>query len=223
MENLKGTDQCPCGSGLTYLECCADQIGGKWHKNDDGEIVKQIKLPPDLADALKKSLHDREQKLGRKLRGDDPLFDITPEQFTNTFLESYFLASEKNKFNFNPTVLYVFIKDGMLLFESNIPKLSTGDRIQILEVIKEYALSDDRPSLLIPFKDTLTPDNYKKLSEMFEQDDEDGKEIYHDYMDLLINDTVIAAIDKQHAERIGRNDPCLCGSGKKFKKCCGKK
>ncbi len=46
MENLKGTDQCPCGSGLTYLECCADQIGGKWHKNDDGEIVKQIKLPP---------------------------------------------------------------------------------------------------------------------------------------------------------------------------------
>lgn len=21
---------------------------------------------------------------------------------------------------------------------------------------------------------------------------------------------------------IGRNDPCLCGSGKKFKKCCGK-
>ncbi len=21
--------------------------------------------------------------------------------------------------------------------------------------------------------------------------------------------------------RVGRNDPCLCGSGKKFKKCCG--
>ena len=24
------------------------------------------------------------------------------------------------------------------------------------------------------------------------------------------------------AEKIGRNDPCLCGSGKKYKKCCGK-
>ena len=23
-------------------------------------------------------------------------------------------------------------------------------------------------------------------------------------------------------EKVGRNDPCLCGSGKKFKKCCGK-
>lgn len=24
-----------------------------------------------------------------------------------------------------------------------------------------------------------------------------------------------------HVERIGRNDPCTCGSGKKYKKCCG--
>ncbi|MEA3436938.1 MAG: SEC-C metal-binding domain-containing protein [Thermodesulfobacteriota bacterium] len=23
------------------------------------------------------------------------------------------------------------------------------------------------------------------------------------------------------SEKIGRNDPCPCGSGKKFKKCCG--
>ena len=25
-----------------------------------------------------------------------------------------------------------------------------------------------------------------------------------------------------HVEKVGRNDPCPCGSGKKFKKCCGK-
>ena len=24
-------------------------------------------------------------------------------------------------------------------------------------------------------------------------------------------------------EKVGRNDPCPCGSGKKYKKCCGKK
>lgn len=23
--------------------------------------------------------------------------------------------------------------------------------------------------------------------------------------------------------KIGRNEPCICGSGKKYKKCCGKK
>ncbi|WP_136246938.1 SEC-C metal-binding domain-containing protein [Halomonas borealis] len=22
--------------------------------------------------------------------------------------------------------------------------------------------------------------------------------------------------------KVGRNDPCICGNGKKFKKCCGK-
>jgi preprotein translocase subunit SecA len=26
----------------------------------------------------------------------------------------------------------------------------------------------------------------------------------------------------QHLEKVGRNDPCPCGSGKKFKKCHGK-
>jgi len=27
---------------------------------------------------------------------------------------------------------------------------------------------------------------------------------------------------KRSAPKVGRNDPCSCGSGKKFKKCCGK-
>ncbi|WP_295159300.1 SEC-C metal-binding domain-containing protein, partial [Selenomonas sp. AE3005] len=26
----------------------------------------------------------------------------------------------------------------------------------------------------------------------------------------------------QAAEKIGRNDPCPCGSGKKYKNCCGR-
>ena len=27
---------------------------------------------------------------------------------------------------------------------------------------------------------------------------------------------------RRAAPKVGRNDPCPCGSGKKFKKCCGK-
>jgi SWIM/SEC-C metal-binding protein len=27
---------------------------------------------------------------------------------------------------------------------------------------------------------------------------------------------------KQTEKKVGRNDPCPCGSGKKYKKCCGK-
>jgi uncharacterized protein YecA (UPF0149 family) len=29
-------------------------------------------------------------------------------------------------------------------------------------------------------------------------------------------------IDLRTGRKIGRNDPCPCGSGKKFKKCCGR-
>jgi preprotein translocase subunit SecA len=30
------------------------------------------------------------------------------------------------------------------------------------------------------------------------------------------------APSKREAAKVGRNDPCPCGSGKKYKKCCGK-
>ena len=29
-------------------------------------------------------------------------------------------------------------------------------------------------------------------------------------------------IEKKSTEKVGRNDPCPCGSGKKYKKCCGR-
>ncbi|SMC33979.1 SEC-C motif-containing protein [Oscillospiraceae bacterium] len=42
--------------------------------------------------------------------------------------------------------------------------------------------------------------------------DEKASEIAREYRDANI----------AHSEKIGRNDPCPCGSGKKYKKCCGK-
>ena len=28
-------------------------------------------------------------------------------------------------------------------------------------------------------------------------------------------------VEQLHSDKVGRNDPCPCGSGKKYKKCCG--
>lgn len=42
--------------------------------------------------------------------------------------------------------------------------------------------------------------------------EERREEIAKEYKDSL----------QAHVEHIGRNDPCPCGSGKKYKKCCGK-
>lgn len=35
--------------------------------------------------------------------------------------------------------------------------------------------------------------------------------------------TVIGVKQKKEKEKIGRNDPCFCGSGEKYKKCCMEK
>jgi preprotein translocase subunit SecA len=34
-------------------------------------------------------------------------------------------------------------------------------------------------------------------------------------------ETTSQAPTKREVKKIGRNDPCTCGSGKKYKKCCG--
>ena len=39
----------------------------------------------------------------------------------------------------------------------------------------------------------------------------------HQKSETLRKDTVV----KQTEEKVGRNDPCPCGSGKKYKSCCG--
>ncbi|MBN2579118.1 MAG: SEC-C domain-containing protein [Pirellulales bacterium] len=36
-----------------------------------------------------------------------------------------------------------------------------------------------------------------------------------------LRDKFKASPRKHHMRRVGRNDPCPCGSGKKFKRCCG--
>jgi len=42
----------------------------------------------------------------------------------------------------------------------------------------------------------------------------DGKWFYHD--GVFVDSTI-----KREEAKVGRNDPCPCGSGKKYKKCCG--
>jgi preprotein translocase subunit SecA len=36
------------------------------------------------------------------------------------------------------------------------------------------------------------------------------------------SDGTAAPTAKKKSEKVGRNDPCPCGSGKKYKKCCGR-
>ena len=59
---------------------------------------------------------------------------------------------------------------------------------------------------------------------MSERGDELPKEILKDN-ELCCNDTSCCPPKTpitRETPKIGRNDPCICGNGRKFKKCCGK-
>lgn len=72
---------------------------------------------------------------------------------------------------------------------------------------------------------------YDMFNQMIEEIQEDTiRFIYHvavverpkERQDLVENRYEEKQKDPVHVEKIGRNDPCPCGSGKKYKKCCGK-
>lgn len=63
------------------------------------------------------------------------------------------------------------------------------------------------------------PDLEEYLKNLFE---EFGYLFFYSYEDYFVHHTIVEP-DKPFIikkEKLGRNDPCLCGSGKKYKKCC---
>jgi preprotein translocase subunit SecA len=54
-----------------------------------------------------------------------------------------------------------------------------------------------------------------------EEIDEIREKTHHDYI-LNRGDEATQATVKRERQMIGRNAPCPCGSGKKYKKCCGR-
>lgn len=74
----------------------------------------------------------------------------------------------------------------------------------------------DNPPVLIdeiPEKDEDIPDGRKKMDELFAP--YGGREKVRELFMQHISESV-------PKRKIGRNEPCPCGSGKKYKKCCGR-
>lgn len=49
----------------------------------------------------------------------------------------------------------------------------------------------------------------------------DDVNINCDYIDSMLEDRSTNKPIVRETEKVGRNSPCTCGSGKKYKKCCG--
>lgn len=71
-----------------------------------------------------------------------------------------------------------------------------------MNIIKESETGADEPVQFEKVEDTFKNDSVRKKMQEEVDQNKGTNEIHH--------------------EKIGRNDPCPCGSGKKYKKCCGK-
>jgi len=86
-----------------------------------------------------------------------------------------------------------------------------------MEIIRTEAGGKDDTRGVVEFRATYTANgefcNHHEVSTFVKEPDgwkfEDGE---------LVGEKPI----QREAPKVGRNDPCPCGSGKKFKKCCGK-
>lgn len=84
-----------------------------------------------------------------------------------------------------------------------------------LEAIKDFKAKTYGPSGTIMKYENGTMKSYTVKKEVFFNDEDE--EIFEKYVTYC---TQMIQFQNQHGRAIGRNDKCLCGSGKKLKKCC---
>ena len=67
---------------------------------------------------------------------------------------------------------------------------------------------------------TETPEQREKLSEQIPASVAWIYKFWQPYRRAVAERSIATSFQREHP-KVGRNDPCPCGSGKKFKKCCG--
>lgn len=150
-----------------------------------------------IREGVKKLLHSKEQDFGKELM--DYLLKVIMLQAIDSHWKEHLLAMDH-------------LKEGIGL-------RGYGQKDPVREYQREgYALFMEMIS-------QIKLDTIQKLCLVQIQREEEVEEIRQkqrqDYIMSRGEDTPATQTVKREGEKIGRNDPCPCGSGKKYKKCCG--
>lgn len=84
-----------------------------------------------------------------------------------------------------------------------------------LECIGELLEDDQGEPVLNLYEESAAPSVSQARFDVF------GEALWAVYDLYAIARSLGPRVDPVHSSKVGRNDPCLCGSGKKYKKCCG--
>jgi preprotein translocase subunit SecA len=194
-------------------------IGDKSHPQDwnlkslDDALFKQFNLRLDISNAkdmnsvdaiknfilenVQKYLRDKEKEFGPELT--TYLMKVVMLQAIDTHWKEHLLSMDH-------------LREGIGL-------RGYGQKDPVREYQREgYAMFMEMIS-------RIKMDTLEKLCLVRIQREEEVEEIRQkqkqDYVLSRGEDTPVNQTVKRESEKIGRNDPCPCGSGKKYKKCCG--
>jgi SEC-C motif domain protein len=159
-------EQCPCGSGLAYAECCEPIIKGE--------------RPAQTAEALMRSRYSAYVKVET-----DYIFETT---------------HPKHREGYDP--------DGTR-------EWAEGAQWQGLEIVSVKDGGSEDSTGEVEF--------VARYSEQGEPREHRERALFKkEKTGWLFTDGKPVGQQPAKSQKVGRNDPCPCGSGQKYKKCCGK-
>ena len=159
-------DQCPCGSGLEYAECCEP-------------FIKGDKLP-ETAEKLMRSRYSAYATINVD------------------YLHSTLHPDHQADHDVNAARKWAADSDWLGL-----------------EIISTAEGGEDDATGIVEFRANYREKGKNKaLHEVSRFEKVDGRWTYVDG-EMPRPETIV------NTRKVGRNDPCPCGSGKKYKKCCG--
>jgi len=90
-----------------------------------------------------------------------------------------------------------------------------------VQSLSDGTSTQDAEALFAEFEAMLERQFVEPLVERYYRMKKWGKEVLASKLGIDVTQTTAKSEKTGKTEKIGRNDPCPCGSGKKYKKCCG--
>ena len=125
----------------------------------------------------------------------------------------------------------IFTKSISIKYEDfSVTREELSDELSKIGPLADYIIKGGESRMIkddFSFFDKLFKDNagiYDDEEDIYD----DEEDIYDDEEDIYDDEEEYIPFEEKYLEpvrrepKVGRNDPCTCGSGKKYKKCCGK-
>lgn len=188
--------------------------------------VKRDKPVQEIPNEIKKIISIvEEKKLNGRVSFVNFLLDYAPEtrkQFVETV--SYLLKRQKEIGRMFPAFSNGDVMQGCFVKQNGIKELSEEDRLNYMYANMMKIGQSESWYILLQYDELneLQDVHYKKL--YIEDIDKEGydKGKLEKLADVVYQNRVVETLKKQHKKKIYPNDICPCGSGKKYKKCCGR-